>query len=161
MCWRDERASKETAMAVVAMWEVNLSSKIWEVSLVSGKDIVMWARMEVSMAGLLCRGVMMWATMLGRRSDLLSGTRWVRREESWSELLVGRAAQWETKDMFCTASKESALWVRNDPAAGRGGARMERAEANMEMGRLVVEVLWDTMLFIIIPGFRLVVEVVV
>ena len=152
-------------MAVAAIWEVNLSSKIWEVNLsseiwefsfASGKDTAIWARMEVSMAGLVCRG-MMWATMLGSRSDLDSGTWWLRREESWSELLLDWAAQWETRDMFCSASKQSTLWVRNDPAEDLEGTRMERAEVNMELGRLVV--LWDTMLLIIIPEFRQVVKV--
>ena len=111
------------------------------------------------MSGLLCRRGMMWATMLGRSSDLLSSTWWLTREVSWPELLVGGLGEWETKDTFFTTSADSALWVRNDPVEGSEGERMARAEASRVMGRLVVEVLWDTMLFII-SWFRLVMEVV-
>ena len=111
------------------------------------------------MSGLLCWRGMLWATMLGRSSDLLSSTWWLTREVSWPELLVGGLGEWETKDTFFTTSTDLALWVRNDPPDGSEGARMARAEASRAMGRLVVEVLWDTMLFII-SWFRLVMEVV-
>ena len=100
---------------------------------------------------------MTWATMLGRSSDLHSSTWWLVRELSWPELVVG-GAKWETKDTFFTTPADSTLWVRNDPAEGSEGARMAMAEASRVMGRLVMEVLWDTMLFII-SLFRLVVEV--
>ena len=106
------------------------------------------------MSGLLCKRGMTWATMLGRRSDLLSSTWWLARELSWPELLVG-GAKWETKDTFFTTPEDSTLWVKNDPAEGSEGARMARAEASRVMGRLVMEVLCDTMLFIIL-WFRLI-----
>ena len=66
-------------------------------------------------------------------------------------------AQWEIKDTFWATSKDSALWVRNDPAEGLDGTMMARVDARML--RLVVDVLWDTMLFISIPCSRQVVEV--
>ena len=68
-------------------------------------------------------------------------------------------AEWEIKLMFWKTSKDSALWVRNDPAEGLDGARVARAEASKVRGRLVVEgVLWDTVLLINIPCFRQVVD---
>ena len=100
---------------------------------------VMCATMLMSMSGLLLfRGIIMWATMLGRSSALLSVTWWLRREESWPELMVDWA-EWEIKLMFWKTSKDSALWVSNDPAEGLDGAMMARVEGGME--RLVVDVL--------------------
>ena len=69
--------------------------------------------------------------MLGRYSDLLSVTWWLRREEIWPELLFGWA-QCEINDTFCTTSKDSALWVRNDPVVGLDGTMVDA-----RIGRLV------------------------
>ena len=152
-------ARREVFMSVlqcrgVMMWAtilVSISGLLW------CRGMMMWATMLVSMSGLLCRG-MTWATMLGRRSDSLSVTWWLRKEESWPELLVDWA-EWEMKLMFWKTSKDSALWVRNDPAERLDGARVARAEASKVRGRLVVEVWWDTMLLITIPCSMLVLEV--
>ena len=60
--------------------------------------------------------------------------------------------------MFWKTSKDSALWVRNDPAERLGGARVARAGASVAGGMLVVEVWWDTMLLINISCFRQLVD---